>query len=74
MGHIYWSITAFDVDDNKRITYSSEFTNAKDAEQWKMSYVAKHPCDYILFTLKDESQHVLKDDFWPGHELSEDIC
>lgn len=77
MEYIYWSVRAFDINEEKRVTYSPQFTNTKDAELWKMKYIIDHPDDRILFDLmKEGGKSFTTDigcvisDMWVGHELS----
>ena len=77
MEYIYWSVRAFDINEEKRVTYSPQFTNTKDAELWKMKYIIDHPDDRILFDLmKEDGKSFTTDigcvisDMWVGHELS----
>jgi len=77
MEYIYWSVRAFDINEEKRVTYSPQFTNTKDAELWKMKYIIEHPDDRILFDLmKEGGKTFFTDigsaisDMWVGHELS----
>ena len=77
MEYIYWSVRAFDINEEKRVTYSPQFTNTKDAELWKMKYIIDHPDDRILFDLMKEYGKTFTtnigsviSDMWVGHELS----
>ena len=77
MEYIYWSVRAFDINEEKRVTYSPQFFDRKYAELWKMKYIIEHPDDRILFDLmKEDGEPFATDigcvisDMWVGHELS----
>ena len=75
MKNIYWSVCAFDINENKRSTFSPQFNSEKDAKLWKMKYIIEHPDDYIMFDLmKDDGRPYSNDigcvisEVWAGHE------
>lgn len=77
MKHIYWSVRAFDINENPRDTFSPQFTDEKDAELWKMKYIIEHPDDYIIFKLMEEGGKSYTNgigcvisEVWAGHERS----
>lgn len=60
MKYIYWSICAFDINENKRSTFSPQLSSEKDAKLWKMKYIVEHPDDYIMFNLMKDNGLVEK--------------
>lgn len=75
--YIYWAVRAFDINGDKRNTFSPQFTNEKDAELWKMRYTVDHPDDYIMFDLMRDDGRSYTNGIgsvisyvWVGHDLN----
>ena len=77
MEKIYWDVTAINLNEERRNTFSPLFDSTKDVELWRMKFIIENPDDHITFSLRKENGKpyttgigCLVTEVWAGHELS----